>query len=397
MKKVLVFLFVLLWAVPVSAVQILATVQDEIITDLDVQERAELVEKMFKASMNDALKKDVLEDLINEKVKLLTAKKHGIVVSEEQISEGISFLEKQNQMSSGDLEKFISENELSFDSLKSQIVADLMWLRFVQEQNLSRPDVSDKKVDAELQKMRESLSKASYLLAEIYIPFDGNEVAAEQQINMLFNRIIGGESFTDLAKEFSKGKTANLMGDLGWVAEGQMEPAVDAVLPYIQTMQLSKPIKGKDGFYLILMREKRAALDSDMQEFVQISQLILKEQDYSVLKNDLDNASSSCMAFTQFAMQNGVAGSNSGAMPEVMLAQLPFDMQQLLKDKNLNELVGPLKMTPYLLFVMKCGSKVKSVLPEKENIREQLQAVEMEKILSDLLKKQREKMVVEIK
>ena len=187
------------------------------------------------------------------------------------------------------------------------------------------------------------------------------------------------------------------MGDLGWVATGQMEKNVDDVLPYIQVGQLSKPIKGKDGYYLILMRDMQPALDSDMQEFVQISQLILNEADYLKLKDELDKASSSCMAFTQFAMQKGVNGSKSGTMPEVMMAQLPLDMQNLLKNKGINELVGPVNMSPYLLFVMKCGSKVKSVLPKKEQIKEKLQALEMEKTLADLLKKQRQKMIVEIK
>ena len=299
MKRIFVFLFVLLWSVPVWAIQILATVQDEIITDLDVEERSALVEKMFKVPADEELKKNILEDLVNEKVKLLTAQKNGIVLSEAQIADGISFLEKQNQMASGDLEKFIAENGLSFDSLKAQVVADLMWLRYVQEQNLKQPKISDKQVETELKKMQEKLSS------------------------------------------------------LG--------------------------------------------LDSDMQEFIQISQLIINENDYLKIKEDLQKASSSCMTFTQFAMQNGVQGSNSGAIPEIMTAQLPADMQQLLKGKSLNELIGPVNMSPYLLFVMKCGSKVKSVLPEKELIKERLQGLEMEKILADLLKKQRQKMVVEFK
>lgn len=397
MKKIIVLLLMLLWTLPVQAVQILATVQDEIITDLDVNERMALIQKMFNAPTDETLKKNILEDLVNEKVKLLSAQKHGIILSENEINEGLSFLEKQNQMAEGNLEKFVLENDLSLDSLKAQVTADLMWLRYVQEQNLSRPTISDKQINAELKKMQEKLGKTMYLLAEIYIPFDGDEKAAQQQIDSLFNRIVSGESFTDLAKEYSKAKSADLMGDLGWVPAGQMEKAIDEVLPHIQAGQLSKPIKGKNGFYIILMRDIQPALDSDMQEFIQISQLILNQSDYPKIKQDLNKNASSCMAFTQFAMQHGVKGSNSGAMPEIMTAQLPQEMQHLLKDKNVNELIGPVNMSPYLLFVMKCGAKVKSVLPEKEVVREKLQTLEMEKTLSELLKKQRQKMVVEIK
>ena len=95
MKKIIVLLLMLLWTLPVQAVQILATVQDEIITDLDVNERMALIQKMFNAPTDEALKKNILEDLVNEKVKLLSAQKHGIILSENEINEGISFLEKQ--------------------------------------------------------------------------------------------------------------------------------------------------------------------------------------------------------------------------------------------------------------------------------------------------------------
>ena len=68
MKKIVLFLFVLLWAVPLYAVQILATVQDEIITDVDVDERSSLVSELFNVSPNETLKKQILDDLVNENV-----------------------------------------------------------------------------------------------------------------------------------------------------------------------------------------------------------------------------------------------------------------------------------------------------------------------------------------
>ena len=92
MKKIVLFLFVLFWAVPVYAVQILATVQDEIITDVDVDERSSLVSELFNVSPNETLKKQILDDLVNEKIKVLTAKKQGIELSEAEIDDGISFM-----------------------------------------------------------------------------------------------------------------------------------------------------------------------------------------------------------------------------------------------------------------------------------------------------------------
>jgi hypothetical protein len=59
MKKIIVFLLMSLWGFSAQAVQILATVQDEIITDLDVNERAALIQKMFNAPTDESLKKNI--------------------------------------------------------------------------------------------------------------------------------------------------------------------------------------------------------------------------------------------------------------------------------------------------------------------------------------------------
>ena len=396
MKKLFCLLF-LFFAFPVYAVQILATVQDEIITDLDVAERTELMLKMMNKSENVELSKKILDDLINEKIKILSAQNKGISLSEAEIQEGISFLERQNQMPQGYLKDFIAANNLSMDTLRSQIISDLMWMRYIQSENVSPVTISDAQIDEELKRMRQEFMQENYLLAEIYIPFGDNESAAEQEINVLFNRIVDGELFTDLAKQYSKGKTAHLMGDLGWVKKGIMEKAVDDVLPQLKTGQLSKPIKGEKGFYLILMRENQPALDSDVQEFVQVVQLIINAKEYPAMENTVKNAANSCVSFAQFSQKNGLPGSNSGPLPEMLLKRMPADLQNLIQDRKIGELVGPVEMSPYMLFVMKCGSTTTSVLPDKEKIKELLIVKQMEEKSDKSLKEQRQKMIVKVK
>ncbi|MBE6449262.1 MAG: peptidylprolyl isomerase [Alphaproteobacteria bacterium] len=396
-KLYAVILIGLFFALPLQAGQIKAVVQDEIITDLDVEQRVQIMEKMFQMPADEKMKKQVLDDLINEKVKIFSAVEKGIQISDEQIKQGVSFLEQRNQMASGELEKFFKEHNLSMNSLYAQIEADIAWLHYIQSLDLKRTEITQKQINEKIADLKKQLMYASYLLGEIYIPFAGNEVAAEQEITMLFNRIVDGESFTDLAKAYSKGKTAHLMGDLGWVKSGQMEKAVDDALPEIQVGQLSKPIKGKDGFYLILMRDSQPALDSDMQEFIQASQLVLNQEDYPSLKEGLQKASENCMSFTQFAMTHGVSGSRSGALPEMMTSRLPSELRMLLSDQPVGALIGPIQMSPYLLFVMKCGVKVQSVLPDNDVVRENLQVQNMEQQAEEILQKNRKKMFVEIK
>ncbi|MGN1091605.1 MAG: peptidylprolyl isomerase [Alphaproteobacteria bacterium] len=394
MKKFFMVLFTCLFAFDAFAFKIKATVGDEIITDIDIAERKEILKNVFRMQASE---NEVLDALIEEKIKLISAQKENISVTADQIADGISYLENQNGMEQGSLLAFVREKGLSEASLISRIKADLAWVGFVGQSLREQPKITQKQINAQKNKIKKELMQGRYLLAEIFIPFDDNPTAAEQEAQTIFNRIVDGESFTDLALQYSKGKTASLMGDLGWVKAGEMEKAIDDVLPSMRTGQLSKPIKGKKGYTIILMRESQPPLDSDMQEIWQVSQLVVEKQTYPFIKENIEKAASSCMAFTQYAEQNGVEGSHSGAMPEMLAHRIPDDLKELLIDKKMGELTGPVDMGPYVVFVMKCGVRTASVLPDDETIKQQLFMQEMEKNADKILKKQREKILVKKK
>lgn len=397
LKKVFLLFFSVLYAFGVSAAQIVATVDDEIITSQDVQDRIDLMKKMFNVPEQKISEKNVLNALVDEKVQMITAQKAGISLTADEVKEHIAFLETQNQMPAGAFEQMIAEKGVSEDSLMSQLLSGLFWMRYMQQQDLKRPKVSKKEVDKQIKKFMQEFKEPGYLLAEIRIPFDGNPDAAEQLADSLFDRMFKGETFTDLALKYSKGKTADQMGDLGWVKPGEMEKEIDDVLPQMKPGQLSKPIKCKDSYVLLLMRDYQAPLDSDEQEVIQASQLVLPKDGYEKIMPSLKEASKSCMTFTQFAATHGVKDSRSGALPEMISSRMPLELKQVLEGKKMGELVGPIEMGPYALFVMKCGSRFISILPSREDIERELEAHKMEEIAEKALKDARKKLFVEIK
>ncbi len=54
-------------------------------------------------------------------------------------------------------------------------------------------------------------------------------------------------------------------------------------------------------------------------------------------------------------------------------------------------------MGPYAVFVMKCGVRETSILPDDETIKQQLFMQEMEKNADKMLKSQREKILIKKK
>jgi parvulin-like peptidyl-prolyl isomerase len=60
-----------------------------------------------------------------------------------------------------------------------------------------------------------------------------------------------GETFEDMAKEYSECETGAKGGDLGTFTSGVMDPEFEKALYHLKIGEISKPVKTKFGYHLI--------------------------------------------------------------------------------------------------------------------------------------------------
>ena len=397
MKKIIFAVIGLLMGITVQAwaFEIVATVNDEVISDYDVDMRLKMMQVLMKTPVTEQASRQVLDTLILEKVKKHEAAAKGIALEDGDIQDGLSYLEKQNGMEPGSLQKILKEEGVSFDTLENQITADLLWLKVLRSENEKPPVVTDREVNERIEEIKKEMMKPAYLLAEIYLPFGADQTAAEKQAQSLFERVVNGEVFPELAAQFSKGKTASAGGDLGWVPAGSLEKAVDDILPQMEPGQMSKPVKGKEGYYLILMREKQKALTSTDVEAWSIAQFLLPKGQVKLVAEQLAKTDGNPQAFTSLAMKEGLKGS--GLMPEMPVPRMPDQLYDLLKDAPMKKIVGPIDAEDFDLFLMKCDRRTVSVLPKAEMVKKQLEMEKMEQKSEEMLQELKKKAVIERK
>lgn len=397
MKKIIFAVIGLLMGITVQAwaFEIVATVNDEVISDYDVDMRLKMMQVLMKTPVTEQASRQVLDTLILEKVKKHEAAAKGIALEDGDIQDGLSYLEKQNGMEPGSLQKILKEEGVSFDTLENQITADLLWLKVLRSENEKPPVVTDREVNERIEEIKKEMMKPAYLLAEIYLPFGADQTAAEKQAQSLFERVVNGEVFPELAAQFSKGKTASAGGDLGWVPAGSLEKAVDDILPQMEPGQMSKPVKGKEGYYLILMRDKQKALTSTDVEAWSIAQFLLPKGQVKLVAEQLAKTDGNPQAFTSLAMKEGLKGS--GLMPEMPVPRMPDQLYDLLKDAPMKKIVGPIDAEDFDLFLMKCDRRTVSVLPKAEMVKKQLEMEKMEQKSEEMLQELKKKAVIEKK
>ncbi|MEW9052983.1 MAG: peptidyl-prolyl cis-trans isomerase [Neobacillus sp.] len=199
--------------------------------------------------------KDVLKDMIDQKVVLEMAKKYEIEISEEDIEREYRLL--QTRYSSLSELKGTSENRW-----KEQIRNSLL-----QEEILTKDVVvSDKELKAYYEKNKELFNiPTSYHLSHLIVK---TKLEAETALKELAE----GSSFAALAMERSIEEfSANEGGDIGYLVEGDERVPAE----YIQAVKKlaegawSEPIKVEQGYAIVLLEGKIKGKNYSFEEVKQ--------------------------------------------------------------------------------------------------------------------------------
>lgn len=275
MRRALTFvltLFLVLGTGGVSAqdsLRIAAVVNDQIISVYDLDMRLGLVTTFSgvpdTVENRQRMAPQVLRTLIDEELKRQEAVRRGVTVSESEIQRTIARLEKRNKLKAGEMSKMLARRNIEIKALTRQIEAQLLWGRLVSGSFGRSVHVSDEEINAVLAEVERNKGKPQYLLAEIFLPVDRPESDPETLAlaNRLIDQLKQGASFAALARNFSKSASGTHGGDLGWNVQGQLGPYLDAAIVNLKPGQVSTPIRAADGYYILLLRDKRIATGLD--------------------------------------------------------------------------------------------------------------------------------------
>lgn len=248
-----------------DALRIAAVVNDEVISVYDLNMRLSMV--ILFGNLPDTLEtrqrlaRQVLRSLIDEELKRQEASRLRISVAEIEIERAIGRMEKTNSLEPGGLLALLSRNRIKKMTLTNQIEAGIGWLKLINSRFGQSVQIGEEEIDRILGEIEKNKGKPEHLVSEIFLPFDQqkNEDETLALANRLVQQIKSGANFTALAQNFSKSSTAGRGGDLGWNMLGQLGGNLDATLLNLQPEQVSPPIRTLDGYYLLLLRDRRKA------------------------------------------------------------------------------------------------------------------------------------------
>ena len=358
---------------------IAAVVNDEPISRLDLDHRLRFT--LLTAGLPDTAETrrrmipDVIQALIDERLKIQEGKRLGIKAEKAEIESVLQRMEAQSGMPPGGMKDYLDRVGIAIEAITGRIEADILWRQIVSRRYRRGIRISDEELDEHLARIRANAGKPQSLAAEIFIAVE--DPAKDREAVTLATRLIeqikGGVPFRAVAQNFSHSPSAAQGGDLGWVSAGQLEPAADQALFALQPGQITPPVRGEGGYYILLLRERRAGSAlADAEPFLTLHQVLVPLQPNPTpaqIKVQLAQTEAlvgnakSCADMEKAAKAS--ASPMSGSLGTVKLSSLPAETRALVENLPVNTPSQALQARDAFIVMMVCKREVPSAAAEQ--------------------------------
>ena len=242
--------------------RIVAVVNNEVITELELNTEMALIKKQLRQQNTrlpeDAiLQKQLLERMILRRIQLQMAERGKIRVDDEMVNRTLENIAAQNRMDLSQFRAVLQREGIEFESFRENMRNEITVNRLQQREVTSRIVVTQQEIDNFIsnQNLRGGKDK-EYHLGHILVAVP--EAASADDINSAREKAVGlvgqlrnGADFTQLAISASDGQQALEGGDLGW-RRSEALPSLFADWVVQQTVNnVSDALRSPSGFHII--------------------------------------------------------------------------------------------------------------------------------------------------
>ncbi len=254
-----------------TADYIVALVNSEPVTNNEVRQRLVRVEQQMAqqgAAMppREQLARQVLEQIINERIQIQQANELGITVSEADVTQAEQSIAAQNQLSPEQFRRRLASEGMDINRLRNDLRNQILLQRVRERQVDSRVRVTEADIDDFIREQQGSDVLANLELNLAHILFIVAEGASPERIKELQDKAQGvaeraraGGDFAQLAREFSDAPERVNGGQFGMrPAERLPTLFVDATRS-LNVGAVAGPLRSPAGFHILKVLDKRQA------------------------------------------------------------------------------------------------------------------------------------------
>lgn len=250
---------------PVELDRIVAVVNNDVITDRELQERTHVVainlrRQSIPLPPMEQLRVQVLERLILERAIKQRARETGIRIDDQMVNASIEQIARQNNLSVDQLRQRLMADGVSFSSFREEIRDEITTQRLREREVDAKIQIPESEIDAYLAEQAgfTTNNTTEFHIQHILIPIDhsDNTETLRKHAEEIAERARAGEDFAMLAATYSRASDALHGGDIGWRSLQSLPNEAADVLKNSPKKGIYL-IKGKDAWDVMRVSDTR--------------------------------------------------------------------------------------------------------------------------------------------
>lgn len=356
-------------------------INDRAVTEYEFQQRL-LFMRLMRAPGD--LEKQALDDLIADRLRVQEAARFGITATEENVQKGMEEFAQRANMTAEQFIDQLGKAGVAPETFRDFVEAGVLWREIVRGRFTGKAKVSDEEIDRVLEA---ETKKAALVvsIAELIIPANpGEEEKALALANDIRRSVTGEASFAAAVEQYSAAPSRERGGRVDPLPLANLPPQISGLLLPLAPGQVSPPMMIPGGVALFQLRSvvegpQTSTLPVQV-EYARLRLPISAETDTAIAKVQVQ--AQTCQDL--FGLVPGLPEDQLSIIKQTM-DQIPSDVGLLLSRLDRNEMVVRDVGGAREVLMVCTRSPVTDPPIERENIRNRLANVKIDRMAEQYL------------
>ena len=257
---------------------VVAVVNTGVVTRKEIDDRIASIQKQApvggkKLPEGDELRKQVLENLILEKIQIQEAEQTGLAVNEKELNKIIEDIATRNKLTFSEFRDTVTKSGMSFQRYRELLREDVLKARLREREVDSQIKISDAEIDnfiIEQMQRRGSEPTATgsgpeeIAVAQIFVPVEEGagpsaQADARKRAEALLKEARGDADFMQLGAQANKENSRIKFQDLGYRTQDRLPQIfVEAVRNLGPGQVAPSVVRSPAGFHVLKVMDRRA-------------------------------------------------------------------------------------------------------------------------------------------
>jgi peptidyl-prolyl cis-trans isomerase SurA len=247
--------------------RIVAVVNEEVITQDELDRRLELVKKQLARQGtalpdSEALRRQILERLIIDRIQLQYARQTGLRIDDFQLDRAIAAIAEQNRMTVAQFREVLARDGVDYADFREEIRKEMILARLREREIDSRIAVSEGEIDNFLATQATQITGGEYAVSHILVRVPEQATSGEIQARRAraeaaLAELKTGKPFAQVAAVYSDAPDALQGGYLGWRPLSRLPELFAEAVVKLNPGEVSDILRSPNGFHILRLEDRR--------------------------------------------------------------------------------------------------------------------------------------------